>query len=86
MAEGFLFSVAAGLILAEAYRSSRSESNRRQDVADRIEVLEERLESANSVIESLQDRVREVEGREAYEIARQAIHLCLHVLLLTNEV
>ena len=40
LAEGFLFTVAAGLILGETWRSSRNQSKRRDDVDDRIEDLQ----------------------------------------------
>ncbi|TFY53015.1 hypothetical protein EVG20_g10302 [Dentipellis fragilis] len=40
IAEGFLFSVAAALILGETWRSSRSSSKRRDNVDDRIEELQ----------------------------------------------
>jgi len=64
LAEGFLFSVAAGLILAEAYRSSRSNTKRREDVDDRIEDLEERLVKAHAIIQRLEEKVRSVEEQE----------------------
>ncbi|KAF8881303.1 optic atrophy 3-like protein [Gymnopilus junonius] len=40
LAEGFLFSVAAGLIVAETWRSSWNESKRRDSVNVRLEELE----------------------------------------------
>lgn len=39
LAEGFLFTVAAGLILGEAWRSSRNESKRRDNVNDQLDSL-----------------------------------------------
>ncbi|KAJ3854020.1 optic atrophy 3-like protein, partial [Lentinula lateritia] len=54
LAEGFLFSVAAGLILGESYRSSRNESKRRDGVDERLGVLEGRL----GVLEGEVGRVR----------------------------
>jgi optic atrophy 3 protein len=49
LAEGFLFSVAAALIISETWRSSRSQSKQRSDV--------------NGSIEELQTRVRELSAR-----------------------
>jgi hypothetical protein len=43
LAEGFLFLVGASLVLGESYRSSRSAAKRRDDVADRLESLEEEI-------------------------------------------
>ncbi|KAJ3904685.1 optic atrophy 3 protein-domain-containing protein [Lentinula edodes] len=43
LAEGFLFSVAAALILGESYRSARNETKRRGGVDERLGVLEGRV-------------------------------------------
>jgi optic atrophy 3 protein len=43
LAEGFLFSVAAALIVSETWRSSRSQSKQRSDVKDSIEELRTRV-------------------------------------------
>ncbi len=40
LAEGFLFVVAAGLIVGERRRSSRSEARRRADVGEALEGLQ----------------------------------------------
>jgi len=47
LAEGFLFSVAAGLIISETWRSSRSQSKQRSDVNDSIEELQIRVRELN---------------------------------------
>lgn len=47
LAEGFLFSVAAGLIIGETWRSSRSQSKQRSDVNDSIEELQVRVRELN---------------------------------------
>jgi len=47
LAEGFLFSVAAGLIIGETWRSSRSQSKQRSDVNDSIEELHIRVRELN---------------------------------------
>ena len=70
LAEGFLFSVAAGLILAETYRSSRSNTKRREDVDDRIEVLEEQLAKAHTIIQRLEEKIQSVEEQEDVESAK----------------
>ncbi|KAJ3882540.1 optic atrophy 3 protein-domain-containing protein [Lentinula edodes] len=76
LAEGFLFSVAAALILGESYRSARNETKRRGGVDERLGVLEGRvgeLERELGVLKEVEqrkerdrdrDRVgeREVEG------------------------
>jgi len=49
LAEGFLFSVAAALIIGETWRSARSQSKQRSDV--------------NESIERLRTQVRELDGR-----------------------
>ncbi|KZT18896.1 OPA3-domain-containing protein [Neolentinus lepideus HHB14362 ss-1] len=53
LAEGFLFAVAAALILTETWRSSRSQTKRRDAVDDQLDDLKERLLS-------VEERVKEV--------------------------
>ncbi|GJE88107.1 OPA3 domain-containing protein [Phanerochaete sordida] len=53
LAEGFLFSVAAALILAETWRSSRNNSKRREDVDDRIGELQEQVTGLTEKVDSL---------------------------------
>jgi optic atrophy 3 protein len=48
LAEGFLFSVAAALIISETWRSSRSQSKQRSDVNDSIEELQTRVRELNA--------------------------------------
>ena len=55
LAEGFLFAVAALLIVGETYRTSSKQSRRRDDV-------DEKLEGLLNAVESLQERKKEVEG------------------------
>jgi uncharacterized coiled-coil protein SlyX len=83
LAEGFLFTVAASLILAETYRSSRSNTKRREDVDDRIEDLEEQLAKAHAIIQRLEEKVRNVEEQEDIESARfvfQPLYLFIDTL------
>ncbi|KAG9017090.1 hypothetical protein FRB90_001820 [Tulasnella sp. 427] len=53
LAEGFLFTVAAGLVLAETWRSSRSTSKRRDAIDDQIEELQGKVaDLENQLVES----------------------------------
>ncbi|GAA5910210.1 uncharacterized protein JCM6883_001113 [Sporobolomyces salmoneus] len=56
LSEGFLFTVAATIIIGETYRSRLSESKRRDAVRDS-------LESHESEIEELRERLKDVEVR-----------------------
>lgn len=70
MAEGFLFSVAASLIIAETWRSSRSQSKRRDDVDDKIEEMENRLNRLIGMVEALSEHVESVGTNLQVEAAR----------------
>ncbi|GAA5932889.1 glycine decarboxylase subunit H [Sporobolomyces koalae] len=63
LSEGFLFSVAATIIIGETYRSRASESKRRDQVR-------ESLESHESEIEELRERLKETELRSDQETKR----------------
>jgi hypothetical protein len=67
LAEGFLFAVAASLVIAETWRSSRSSTKRREAIDDAVDSLDARLSL-------LSDRVEEVaaalDARWALEHAR----------------
>jgi len=73
LAEGFLFSVAAMLILGEAWRSSRSQSKRRDSVDDQLEELSNKLQELTTRVdgfaENYDDRWREEKLRND-ELAR----------------
>ncbi|TEB31450.1 OPA3-domain-containing protein, partial [Coprinellus micaceus] len=56
IAEGFMFSVAAVLILGETYRSSRSQSKRRDSVDDQLEDLTEGLTELRTRIDTLVEK------------------------------
>ncbi|KAG8908580.1 hypothetical protein FRC00_011105, partial [Tulasnella sp. 408] len=65
LAEGFLFAVAATLVLAETWRSSRSTSKRRDAIDDNIEELqakvaelEQKLAESNKVAEEQWEELR----------------------------
>ncbi|EKM56117.1 uncharacterized protein PHACADRAFT_145226 [Phanerochaete carnosa HHB-10118-sp] len=53
LAEGFLFSVAAALIITETWRSSRSNTKRREDVDDRIGELQEQVQGLSQSVDML---------------------------------
>ena len=64
ISETFLFSVAAGLILFESWRSRRKETSRREDVADRLEELEESEKAARRALVELEREVLKLRARE----------------------
>lgn len=53
LAEGFLFGVAALLILGETWRSSRSQSKRRDSVDDHLEELSTKLQELSTRVEGI---------------------------------
>jgi cell division protein FtsB len=53
LAEAFLFTVAASLILAEAWRSNRSQARRRDSVDDQLEDLQDEVNRLKSQIAGL---------------------------------
>lgn len=69
LAEGFLFTVAAGLILSETWRSSRSSSKRRDDVDERIEDVAQRVQALAQRAEESDARVLE-ERQKNEELTR----------------
>ncbi|KAJ4482374.1 optic atrophy 3 protein-domain-containing protein [Lentinula aciculospora] len=69
LAEGFLFSVAAALILGETYRTSRNQSKRRDDVDEKLDGLESKVSELRTEIGSWQERWEE-ERRRNDDLAR----------------
>jgi len=73
LAEGFLFSVAAILILGETWRSSRSQSRRRDSVDDQLEELSNKLQELTARVDIIggqyEDRWQEEKLRND-ELAR----------------
>ncbi|KAI1791591.1 OPA3-domain-containing protein, partial [Ganoderma leucocontextum] len=67
LAEGFLFTVAVGLILGEQYRSSRNQTKRRDTVDDQLEELKSSVEGLNARLDTL---ARQQEERFAEESTR----------------
>ena len=55
--------MAAGLIVAESWRSSRSESKRREGVADSLDDLRVRLDSIETRAVEWEERAREAQDR-----------------------
>ncbi|KAH7890153.1 optic atrophy 3 protein-domain-containing protein [Phlebopus sp. FC_14] len=72
LAEGFLFAVAAALIIGETYRTSRNQSKRRDDVDERLEELASSIASLKASVEALTKSQEEFEGERARndELAR----------------
>ncbi|KAF9464521.1 optic atrophy 3 protein-domain-containing protein [Collybia nuda] len=56
LAEGFLFTVAAALILGETWRSSRNESKRRDNVNDQLDSLGTNVVELTTKVDSLSTR------------------------------
>jgi hypothetical protein len=63
IAEGFLFAVAAGLILGESWRSSRNQTKRRDSVDDQLDELGTKVTELTARVDSIIEG-REVEMRE----------------------
>ena len=66
IAEGFLFSVAAGLIVGESWRSSRASARRRDVVDDHIEDLKDNIARLEQSVKEVEERC-EVRWREEHE-------------------
>lgn len=64
LAEGFLFAVAASLILAETWRSARSQSKRRDDVDDRLDELAARVDGLTERVDGFMTQFDERWGYE----------------------
>ncbi|EJD45654.1 OPA3-domain-containing protein [Auricularia subglabra TFB-10046 SS5] len=79
IAEGFLFSVAASLIIAESWRSSRKESKRREGVADSIEDLATGMQELRKSVEDLTTRLNE--ERERSEQMAEVLNTVIQVAL-----
>ena len=76
ISETFLFSVAAGLIFFESWRSRRKETNRRDDVAERLMDLEDSESAARKALVELERevlRLRAKEGKGIIEATRRIL-------------
>ncbi|KAH9059244.1 OPA3-domain-containing protein [Lactarius vividus] len=69
LAEGFLFAVAAALVVGESWRSSRSETRRRADVGEALEALQVRVGELGERLERWEDASAE-ERERSRELAR----------------
>jgi len=65
ISETFLFSVAASLIFFESWRSGRKEKTRREDVADRLNDLEESEKAARKALVELEREVLQLRAKQA---------------------
>ena len=63
ISETFLFAVAAGLIFFESWRSRRKETSRREDVAERLNDLEESENAARRALIELEREVLELRAK-----------------------
>lgn len=63
IAEGFLFAVAAALIIGETWRTSRNQSKRRDSVDDQLDELGTKVTELTARVDSLMTE-REVEMQE----------------------
>ncbi|KAF8638798.1 hypothetical protein AX17_001857 [Amanita inopinata Kibby_2008] len=79
LAEGFLFAVAASLIIGETWRSSRSQSKRREDVNDQLEDLGTKLSDLSLRLESLSASV-ETQLRDEKERNDELAKILEHVV------
>ncbi|KAG9020599.1 hypothetical protein FS842_007184 [Serendipita sp. 407] len=79
LAEGFLFSVAASLIIAETWRSARSESRRREGIDDQIEELQNNVMRMTVAIEHLDEHFQTI-GKEL-ELERERTNELSNILL-----
>jgi optic atrophy 3 protein len=64
ISEGFLFGVAAGLILFESWRQGRKSDKRRNDVAERLGDLEESEKAARLALVELEREVLRLRAKE----------------------
>ena len=53
IAEGFLFTVAAALIIGETWRSSRNQTKRREGVDDRLDELQSSIQQLSKRVDDL---------------------------------
>jgi len=73
LAEGFLFAVAAGLILGETYRGARKDANRRDLVDEQLGELSQKIATVNERIESVSkslDEKLEADSQRHEELER----------------
>lgn len=69
ISETFLFGVAAGLIFFESWRSRRKETNRRDDVRERLEDLEDSEKAARRALVELEREVLHLRAKEGKAVS-----------------
>lgn len=89
ISETFLFSVAAGLILFESWRSNRKAQNRRDKVSEQLSDLEEENKAARIALIELEREVLRLRAKEkgvsAAELAKKTKILPAEVYELAEE-
>lgn len=86
LAEGFLFGVAALLIIAETWRSSRNNTKRREDVDDRIEVLQGQVQGLTDRVDSLASDLNEKwEEEKARYVQDYNTHYLVYLYSIRND-
>jgi optic atrophy 3 protein len=73
ISETFLFGVAAGLIFFESWRSRRKESARRDDVADRLNDLEESENAARMALVELEREVLRLRAKNNMDTSKRIL-------------
>ncbi|KAI9813364.1 MAG: hypothetical protein M1832_006322 [Thelocarpon impressellum] len=71
ISETFLFLVGGSLIVFESFRSRRKENSRREDIADRLEELEESERNARRGMVALEKEILRLRAEEKRGVARQ---------------
>ena len=77
LAEGFLFSVAATLIIGETWRTSRNQSKRRDSVDDQIDELQTK-------VQELETEVKEAAKAWEYELEEEKQRCVVFVVWLSR--
>lgn len=78
IAEGFLFSVAAALIIGETWRTSRNQSKRRDSVDDQLEDLGTQLAElttrVDNIVKAIETEQNEERQRYGHLATMQALY------------
>ena len=64
ISETFLFVVAGGLIILERWWANRKETNRREDVAERLAFLESDEQELKTTISALRSQIQDLKSKE----------------------
>ena len=71
ISEAFLFAVAGSLIVFESLRARRKESNRREDVAERLAMLEESEQNARRALAVLEKELIAIETGDKHVVGKK---------------